>query len=142
MAIGVQITFDCADPARLTEFWTAALGYKMSDPPEGFDTWQAWAAAAGIPEENWNDMSDAVDPAGVGPRLLFQKVPEPKITKNRVHLDVNVGAGLRGAERRAVVDEAAQRLEGLGASRVEVMELREEYWIIMRDPEGNEFCLQ
>src|SRR5215470_11947848 len=134
MAIGVQVTFDCADPARLSEFWTAALGYKMSDPPEGFDTWQAWAADAGIPEENWNDMSDAVDPAGGGPRLLFQKVPEQKAAKNRVHLDVNVGAGHRGPERRELVDEAAKRLEGLGATRGQTYEQREEYWIVMQDP--------
>jgi hypothetical protein len=85
-----------------------------------------------------------VDPDGKGPRIYFQQVPEPKSVKNRVHLDVNVGGGHGTAleERRPHVDAEVERLVGLGATRQDPMEQRGEYWVVMRDPEGNEFCLQ
>jgi catechol 2,3-dioxygenase-like lactoylglutathione lyase family enzyme len=144
MATTFQVTFDCADPDRLARFWAAALGYKLQDPPAGFASWPAFLADQGVPEEQWNSASAVVDPDGKGPRIFFQQVPEPKTVKNRVHLDVNVGGGHGTAldERRRRVDAEVERLVGLGASRQQPMEQRGEYWVVLRDPEGNEFCLQ
>ena len=93
MATGIQVVFDCADPLAQAKFWAEALHYQMQDPPGEFTTWEDWARAEGIPEEQWHDSAAIVDPAGSGPRLYFQKVPEGKITKNRVHLDLNVSGG-------------------------------------------------
>ncbi len=142
MATSFQVTFDCADPARLASFWADLLGYVAQEPPDGFASWDAWALDHGIPEERWNDADARVDPAGVGPRLFFQRVPEGKTAKNRVHLDVNVGAGLEGDERRDRTQREAERAGGLGATLVATVDQRGEFWIVMRDPEGNEFCLQ
>ena len=145
MVTDFQVTFDCADPERLTRFWSAALGYREQDPPTGYESWEDWLRANGIPEQDWNSMGAVVDPEERRPRLLFQRVPEPKSVKNRVHLDLNVGPGLRAPleDRRAAVDAEVERLVGLGATvmhpgRVE----RDEYWVVMQDPEGNEFCVQ
>jgi hypothetical protein len=79
-------------------------------------------------EENW---ASAVDPAGRGPRLRFQVVPEGKVAKNRMHLDVGV------TDRAGEVD----RLLGLGGRRVRDVEEDGEAWTVMHDPEGNEFCI-
>lgn len=141
MAVPFQVTFDCADPAGMAEFWGTALGYKLQDPPPGFDSWEGWLREQGIPEEQWNSMSAVVDPAGEGPRLLFQRVPEPKSVKNRVHLDLNVGLPRDEGSRSRVLD-ASERLQGLGATKLREAEERGEFWIVMQDPEGNEFCLQ
>jgi hypothetical protein len=142
MATTVQVTFDCSDPDALSKFWAALLGYGFQPPPDGFDSWESWARDAGIPEENWNDAAATVDIDGHGPRLFFQRVPEGKAAKNRVHLDVNVGAGLHGEERREHVRREGERAVGLGASQVLLFDQRGEFWIVMQDPEGNEFCLQ
>ena len=144
MAVPVQIVIDCADPDRLATFWATALGYKKQDPPEGFESWQAFLSAQGIPEDQWNSASAVVDPDGAGPRIFFQRVPEPKASKNRVHLDVNVGGplGTPPEERRARVDAAVEPLVQAGATRVRTFEERGEHWIAMLDPEGNEFDLQ
>ena len=144
MATQVQVTFDCADPAALSTFWAAALGYRLQDPPEGFATWEAFLTDLGVPEDEWNSASAVVDPDGGGPRLFFQRVPEPKAAKNRVHLDLNVGGPLGTPldERKAAVDREAKRMIDLGAEVVRQVEERGEFWVVMRDPEGNEFCLQ
>ncbi|MDH3308162.1 MAG: VOC family protein [Acidimicrobiia bacterium] len=142
MTMAFQVTFDANDPALLADFWATALGYIIQPPPEGFDSWDDWAADMGIPEENWNDASALVDPTGEGPRIFFQRVPERKTAKNRVHLDVNVAEGLPAGERRPVVEAAADRLAGAGATIVGPMDERGSFWIVMLDPEGNEFCLQ
>ena len=144
MSHAFQVTFDALDPARLADFWIAALGYVTQPPPPGFDSWDAWATAMEIPEENWNDARALVDPDGDGPRLFFQRVPEGKAAKNRVHLDVNVGGGhsVDLADRIAAVDETVAALVARGATKDEVFEQRGEYWVVMRDPEGNEFCVQ
>ena len=83
-------------------------------------------------------------PTGVIRREVcnIQNVPEPKRSKNRVHLDVNVSAGLPVDERRSRVDSEVERVMGLGAARVQTFEQSGEYWVVMHDPEGNEFCLQ
>lgn len=144
MATSVQIVLDCADPAGLAQFWATALGYKLQDPPEGYASWPEWLSAQGVPEDQWNSASAVVDPMGQGPRLYFQRVPEPKTVKNRVHLDLNVG-GAHGTpleERRTRVDAEAERLTAAGAARLREMEERGEYWVNMQDPEGNEFDVQ
>ncbi len=144
MSVGFQVTFDAADPRTLGRFWAEALGYEEDKPPEGFANWEEWLRKSGIPEENWNDAYALSDPDGAGPRIFIQKVPEPKTAKNRVHLDLNVGGGLSRPieDRRESVDSEADRLATLGATRLRAGEERGEYWIVMQDPEGNEFCLQ
>jgi hypothetical protein len=139
-----QVVFDCADPDRLATFWASALGYKKQDPPEGFASWQAFVEAQGIPKDQWNSASAIVDPAGVGARVYFQRVPEGKSVKNRVHLDVNVGGGRTTPleERRKRIDREAERLVAAGARRGRAVEQRGEFWVQMHDPEDNEFDLQ
>jgi len=144
VATGVQVVFDCSDPARMASFWAAALHYKLQDPPPGFDSWPAWLKAQGIPESEWNSASAVVDPEGRGPRIYFQRVPEGKVVKNRVHLDLNVG-GPRTAppeERRRGIDAEVDRLVALQARKVKALEERGEYFVNMLDPEGNEFDVQ
>jgi len=144
MATNVQVVMDCANPDRLAKFWAAALGYKVQDPPDGYSTWDEFLRAMKIPEEDWNSASAVVDPEGKGPRLYFQRVPEGKVVKNRVHLDLNVGGGRETPmdKRKLRVDAEAERLAGEGATKVRPMEQRGEYWVVMQDPEENEFCLQ
>jgi hypothetical protein len=144
MATGIQVVFDCADPRRMAAFWAAALDYTEQAPPDGFESWQEWLRDAGIPEERWNDANAVVDPVGVGPRLFFQRVPETKAVKNRVHLDLNVGGGRAAPhdDRVRRVDAEIDRLLALGATRHRVFEERGEYWVAVLDPEGNEFDLQ
>jgi len=139
MSIGFQVTFDAADPDALARFWAVALDYELQPPPEGWDSWEVWAQAQGIPEEHWNDMSAVVDPGGSRPRLLFQKVPEGKTAKNRVHLDVNVS----GPDHdRSLVRAHVERVLAAGARLVEEREARGEFWVVLQDPEGNELCVQ
>jgi catechol 2,3-dioxygenase-like lactoylglutathione lyase family enzyme len=143
-ATAFQVTFDCADPDRLARFWAVALGYQLQDPPPGFDTWEAFLRDAGVPAEDWGSASSVVDPDGAGPRLYFQRVPEGKVAKNRVHLDLNVGGGRGVPEetRRANVDARVALLVEHGATRVGDMSRHGERWVVMRDPEGNELCVQ
>lgn len=143
MATGFQVVFDCADPAALGRFWAAALGYIEQPPPEGFATWDAFLESVGVPPEQRDTAYAVVDPEGIGPRLYFQKVPEPKSTKNRLHLDINIGGGpaVPLAQRRQIIEAEAQRLGALGATFVRRQE-DEEFHIAMLDPEGNEFDIQ
>ena len=122
----VQVTFDCAAPEQLARFWCEVLGYRIPDGADGQETWCA-----------------AEDPTGSGPRIFFQQVPEGKVAKNRVHLDVRVGVGLVGAERESTLDVEGARLEALGAVRVRLMVADEENesCLVMGDVEDNEFCL-
>ena len=145
MSTKIQVVFDAADPARLSEFWAAALRYEVPAPPPPHASWDDWAQANGIPEERWNDARALEDPEGSGPRVFIQRVPEPKTAKNRMHLDLNIGGGheVPIEERRARVDAEVARLKGLGATDERgSIEQRGEYWVRMNDPEGNEFCVQ
>jgi catechol 2,3-dioxygenase-like lactoylglutathione lyase family enzyme len=144
MARDVQFTVDCADPARLAGFWAEALGYQVQGPPPGFESWTQALDAFGVPRERQNDASAVVDPGGAGPRVFFQRVPEGKHVKNRVHLDVRAAPGLAGDERMAALDAEAERLVAVGASRLARYEPApplESGHLVMADPEGNEFCL-
>jgi hypothetical protein len=139
------VTIDCAQPARLAEFWKLALGYVGAVPPEGFGSWEEWSAHHGVPPEEWDDGAYLSDPDGTGPSLSFQKVPESKVAKNRLHLDVQVGGGRDATPwevRWPRVLAAVRRLTAAGATF-----LYEDGWqgrpdhVVMADPEGNEFCL-
>jgi hypothetical protein len=121
---GFQVTFDCADPEPLARFWCEVLGYV-------------------VPPDEAGPAIGCVDPTGVGPRLYFQPVPEGKVVKNRLHLDVRTATGFAGAERVAVLEAEGARLVALGAARVRLLEADEENesCLLMQDIEGNEFCL-
>ncbi len=87
-----QVTFDCAEPERLARFWCEVLGYVVPPPPEGFTTRDDFNRT--LPPERQDSWFACSDPSGVGPRLYFQRIPEGKVVKNRVHLDVRaVGGG-------------------------------------------------
>ncbi|MGV9300143.1 VOC family protein [Amycolatopsis sp. NPDC003676] len=136
-----QVTFDCAEPVRVARFWCEVLGYVAPPPPEGFADWAEFDRTQ--PPEEQGSWAACVDPNGVGPRLYFQRVPEGRVVKNRVHLDVRVGTGLAGEERLAALKAEADRLVALGASIVQVLESDgvNESCIPMQDVEGNEFCV-
>jgi hypothetical protein len=145
MVTKIQVVFDCADPKKQAEFWAEALHYVMPPPPDGSASWEDWARVRGIPEESWNDAAGIEDPEGHEPRLYFQKVPEGKTAKNRMHIDLNVsgGAGVPIEERKAGILAEVARLKSLGASdRRGAMEEVGEFWVRMNDPEDNEFCVQ
>jgi len=109
----IGLVLDCADPERLAEFWAPALGY-------------ANVGSAG-------SYVLLLDEAGVRPKLLLQRVGEPKAGKNRMHFDIET----------PTVDAEVARLEGLGATRIEPDAIEEHgnRWVVMADPEGNEFCV-
>ena len=152
MSREIQVTFDAHDPKALSSFWRDVLDYVHPGPPgvdlpDGADplvAWDEFLARVGVPEEQRNTRSALEDPDGDGPRLFFQQVPEDKVTKNRVHLDVRAAPGLQGAERMAALEAECDRLVGLGAKRqrrVEPAPPLESGHIMLADPEGNEFCL-
>jgi hypothetical protein len=140
----IQIVFDCRDPVALSKFYAEALHYKLQDPPEGYKSWEEALKAWGVPEEEWNSSSAIVDPEGKGPRIYFQQMDTPKLGKNRVHLDINASGGLRATidERKEQVRAEVERLLKLGATEQREWEEQGEYWVVMLDPEGNEFCVQ
>ena len=113
-----QVAFDCKDPALLSDFWSHVLGYTTED---------------------WGEEFGAMvyDPDGAGTRIIFLPVPEPKVVKNRVHLDVRTWDSTREAE--------VARLASLGAREIETKTHSADRWTstwtIMLDPEGNEFCV-
>ncbi|MCL2583265.1 MAG: VOC family protein [Streptosporangiales bacterium] len=137
----VQVTFDCTEPERVARFWCEVLGYVVPPPPAGFASWEDFDRT--LPPEQQGSAFACVDPAGAGPRLFFQRVPESKVVKNRVHLDVRAGTGLVGDERVAVLEAEGGRLAALGATRVQLLRADgvNESCLVMQDIEGNEFCL-
>lgn len=145
-----QLTIDCNDPSRLVGFWAEALGYEVMSPPSSSGSWNEWYLSVGVPADELDLDSDGADritdPAGEGPNIWFQTVPEAKSTKNRLHLDIHVGGGrdVAIAERRHRVDTRVAELVQLGASVDHVADLdvhADHYFVVMRDPEGNEFCV-
>ena len=91
MSLEFQVVFDCRDADVLADFWAIALERIVQPPPPGFDSWPAFLEAQGAPVPPQGSVSAIVDPDGDGPRILFQRVPEAKAVKNRVHLDVRAG---------------------------------------------------
>jgi catechol-2,3-dioxygenase len=112
-APGMGLVLDCHDPGALAPFWAVALGYVALGSVENYVL--------------------LVPDCRPGPKLLLQQVPEEKAGKNWMHLDIEVPD----------IESLASRLEGLGASRVShgVEAEHGSRWIIMTDPEGNEFCV-
>jgi len=139
-----QVTFDCADPRRQAEFWAEALGFVPQPPPPGFATWSDYAVSIGMAASWLDEVAAVVDPTGVAPRLLFLAVPEGKSAKNRVHLDINVPAaeGISPEQRQLIVRAKAAALVNAGATVVAERSDQISWWMTLRDPEGNEFCLQ
>jgi catechol 2,3-dioxygenase-like lactoylglutathione lyase family enzyme len=139
MARRIQITFDAADPHTLARWWVSLLGYQLADSHERV----ARLLADGLVTESdvvriegrlfLADFVAATDPENTGPRLFFQRVPEPKTAKNRLHLDVSVDA--------AQLDREVERLRAAGATLVGYNEYPGHRAALMRDPEGNEFDL-
>jgi hypothetical protein len=116
MGLPVQVVLDAHDPKKLAAFWAEVLGYVAAPLPGDPDEWFA-----------------LVDPTGAGPRVLLQKVLEHKTAKNRVHLDIEVGEDTMRAR--------AHELSKLGGTYVREHKEDLGHWIVMMDPEGNEFCL-
>ncbi len=116
-----ELEVDCADPPGLARFWCSVLDYRVLGQEEGLVT-------IGLPgTDSARDRSGPVPPA-----VTFARVPEGKTVKNRLHMDVNP------ADREQ--DEEVRRLLDLGARRVDVGQ-GEQSWVVLADPEGNEFCV-
>lgn len=130
MASIANVTFACEDPATLAEFWAEAVDYELQEAPPGL--LEAIESEGG----DLNAAAAAVDPEGRGPRLFFKKMPRSRTEHIPIHLDLNA------ADR----EEAVERLLELGASEVETKTEATgpytETWTVMRDPEGNGFCVQ
>lgn len=152
MTAEIQVTFDAHDPRRLGLFWREALDYAVDPPPGGAigdpvetaDAWLVFLRQVDIPEELHNSAFGIIDPSGSGPRVFFQQVPEDKQAKNRVHLDVRAAPGLAGDARMSALEAECERLVALGAARRQRFEpdgRMSAGFIVMTDPEGNEFCL-
>lgn len=144
MAVRYQLVIDCANPDLLARFWAAALGYELEPPPDGFNSWDDYWRHVGVPDEDLGIGEDRIfDPAGGGPRIWFQVVPETKTMKNRLHFDVNASGGrsVPIETRRQLVDAEVRRLTELGATFVRVLQEDglDHYAVAMTDPEGNEF---
>lgn len=142
-ALDIQVVIDCADPNRLAEFWAAALDYIVQPPPDGFDSWEAFADKIGIPPDERDRLSAVVDPQRQRPRILLQKVPEKKTVKNRVHIDIDVlhGSPPGSDARKRAARERCELLTGKGATLLRELDEPSGWCLVLADPEGNEFCL-
>jgi catechol 2,3-dioxygenase-like lactoylglutathione lyase family enzyme len=116
-----ELAIDCADPSSLARFWCSVLGYEVQDEADGTVT----IGSPLVPEGRNR-------PGPVPPTLTFARVPEGRAGKNRLHLD------LSPADREQ--DEEVRRLLGLGARPADVGQ-GEVSWVVLADPEGNEFCV-
>jgi len=125
-------------------FYAEALHYKLQEPPKGYASWEDALREWGIPEEDWHLTNAIVDPEGAGPRIFFQRMDTPKIGKNRLHLEMNLSDGEKVSleERKKQVRLEVERLTILGATIEREWEEQNEFWVVMLDPEGNEFCVQ
>jgi hypothetical protein len=117
-----ELAIDCADPNTLARFWCSVLDYEVQDEDDGIVTIGSAKVPAG---------ENQIGP--VPPRLTFAQVPESKIVKNRLHLDVNPNDRDQDAEVRRLLD--------LGARHADVGQTGDESWVCLADPEGNEFCV-
>ncbi|MFF2899754.1 VOC family protein [Streptomyces sp. NPDC057966] len=149
MTLDWKVVIDSTDPHAQAAFWGEALGYLVEDHSVLIERLLGFGA---VPEDitliahdrrAWRDLAGARHPddpydedsgAGLGRRLLFQRVPEAKTAKNRLHLDVHAGPERREAE--------VERLVGLGATVLREVAEQGGAWVVLTDPEGNEFCVQ
>lgn len=139
MVVRVDLTFDCVRAAVLAEFWKLALGYVDEPPPAPFVSREEWVASFGdLAEDDGGGGAWLCDPAGVGPRLSLLEVPEPKVAKNRLHLDVRVGKDGSPEEVWARVEAKVAQVVAAGASVLAVVGT---HHVVLADPEGNEFCV-
>jgi len=144
-----QMVLDCARPDRLVPFWCEVLGYEPTPPPAPHATWRDAYLAMGVPAEELEGGGDcgdrARDPKGEGPDLWFQPVPEAKARKNRWHVDIRASGGRDRPmdERQERVDARVEDLVRIGGSVLSrnLSDEVDHYWVIMADPEGNEFCV-
>jgi hypothetical protein len=141
-----QLTIDANDPARLATFWARALGYLPVPPAAPETTWWAHYQRRLGDHAAFDDR--LFDPEGLRPPLWFQEVPEEKAGKNRLHLDLYASGrddSLPFDRRVALVDEKVAELVDLGASVQERFRADDPddayYFVVMQDPEGNEFCV-
>lgn len=141
MARRVGVTVDCANPVMLAAFWRDLLDYVDDPPPQGYESWAEYDRANALSQEEIDAGATIVDPRGIGPRVFFQRVPEPKRVKNRVHLDIAVATAPPGEERITQIRQAARDLVGRGATWAAESGDPLDFFIVLRDPEGNEFCL-
>ena len=135
MATPFQITVDCVDADEMCKFWSIALGYVLEPPPAGYLSWEDFLRSNDIVIPPPGSIGAIVDPAGTGPRVLFMRVPERKAVKNRLHLDLR--AGRNEEEKQTKIDE----LSAAGAVAIKRVDENGQWWMVMADPEGNEFCV-
>ena len=121
-----EISLDCHDPDRLAEFWTAALDWVVLEREPGL-------VEVGPARATDQALLDAVRSGPVPPTMFLAAVEEGKVVKNRMHLDLSPVDRSR--------DEEVERLLALGATRADVGQTGEESWVVLADPEGNEFCV-
>ncbi|HYP72656.1 MAG TPA: VOC family protein [Microbacterium sp.] len=142
MATLGNITFYADDPRRLAHFWAEVFRYPPLDWEEPV---KGQLLAAGLAESDLAGRALAEDPTGAGPRLFFHHADATKSGRNRIHLDVTAPP-LAGRDQIAAVEAEKDRLLELGASVVRLVDQTwgpwPEYYYQLRDPEGNEFCLQ
>lgn len=138
MAARIDLTLDCANAKLLADFWKLALGYVDRPPPPPFTSEQDWLQHHGVPEDEWGDGAWLCDPTGAGPQLSILKVPEGKVAKNRLHMDIRVGGSGSRDERWARITAEVERLTTAGATTLWV---DTDHHVVMADPEGNEFCV-
>lgn len=152
MPTDFQVTFDAHDPEALSTFWRDALGYVHPAPPgvelapgqAPLEAWAEFLERMQVPVEHRNDSSALEDPEGTRPRIFFQKVPEGKTAKNRLHLDLRAAAGVPPDGRMDALEAECARHVALGATRLRRHEPAPPLslgFIVMQDPEGNEYCL-
>ena len=135
MATPFQITVDCVDADVMCRFWSVALGYVEEPPPAGYLSWEDFLRANDITIPPPGSIGAIVDPDGVGPRVLFLRVPEQKRVKNRLHFDLR--AGKNDEAREAKIADLTQA----GATAIRRVDENGQWWMVMGDPEGNEFCV-
>jgi hypothetical protein len=134
-----QVTFDCADPHAQAAFWAQVFGTAVEDHSALVNQLVADGRMSAEDRieiggrSGFREVAACSDPTGVEPRLFFQRVPEEKVAKNRVHLDVHIDPDRKDTE--------VERLTGLGATLIETHSDRGPLTYVLRDPEGNEFCL-
>lgn len=134
----IDLTFDCAHAPVMAAFWKLALGYVDAPPPAPFKSRGEWLASYGVPEEEWDTGAWLCDPDGVGPRLSILPVPEGKVAKNRLHMDVRVSDEGTEDDRWRRVMALAEVLVEAGGTVLHPFPM---HHVVMADPEGNEFCL-